>query len=109
MAITSTQSKAPASVNNTAMGRYLDTGTVDAFKITTGFKPRYVKVVNTTSRDQMEWYEGMTDAYGIKTVAAGTRTLVTSDGVTVAEDGFTMGLDTDIVVTSEQISWIALG
>lgn len=107
MAITSTQSS--HQVRNYAVGRYLDTGTVAAFSITCGFKPRYVKVVNVTSRDQMEWYEGMADDSGIKTVAAGTRTLDVADAITVSESGFTMGLDTDVVVTSEQISWVAVG
>jgi len=57
----------------------------------------------------MEWFEGMDDDSGLKTVAAGTRTLSTSLGITVSASGFTMGLDTDVVVTSEQISWIAIG
>ena len=109
MAITSTQSKAPASAVNIAVGRYIDTGTVAAFTITTGFQPRYVGVFNVTSRDSMEWFEGMTDDTGLKQVAAGTRTLAASLGITVSATGFTMGLDTDVVVTSEQISWIALG
>lgn len=109
MSITSTQSKGSGSVCNIAVGRYLDTGTVAAFTITTGFRPRYVKVSNVTSRDQMEWFEGMTDDTGVKTVAAGTRTLSSSLAVTDNANGFTMGLDTDVVVTSEQISWLALG
>ena len=109
MAITSTQSKVPASVTNVAVGRYLDTGTVAAFTITTGFKPRYVRVQNVTSRDQMEWWEGMTDDTAVKTVAAGTGTLNASLGITPLAYGFTVGLDTDVVVTSEQLSWIAIG
>jgi len=107
MAITSTQSS--HHVRNIAVGRYLDTGTVAAFTITCGFEPRYVRVQNVTSRDSMEWFEGMDDDSGLKTVAAGTRTLSTSLGITVSASGFTMGLDTDVVVTSEQISWIAIG
>ena len=104
---TSTQSE--HQVRNVAVGRYLDTGTVAATKITTGFMPRYVCVENVTSGDKMEWFEGMTAAYGIKTIAAGTRTLPTSDGITVAADGFTIGEDSDVLVTSQQISWIAIG
>lgn len=107
MAITSTQTM--HQVRNYAVGRYLDTGTVAAFTITCGFKPRYVLVCNVTSRDQMEYFEGMDDDSGIKTVAAGTRTLDAADAITVSESGFTMGLDTDVHVTSEQISWIAIG
>ncbi len=109
MAITSTQSKSPADTNNTAQGSYLDTGTAAAFKITTGFKPRYVKVVNEASGDIEEWFEGMADAEAMKRVAAGTAAMITTLGITVAEDGFTVGLDTDINVTSQQLSWIATG
>lgn len=99
----------PASVTNTAVGRYIDTGTAAAITITTGFKPRYVKVQNNTSSDGMEWYEGMADASAQKQVAAGTRSLITSLGITVSDRGFVIGLDTDVNVTSEQLSWIAIG
>ena len=44
MAITTTQSS--HHVHNTAIGRYKDTGTAAAFTITTGFLPRYVKIMN---------------------------------------------------------------
>ena len=109
MAITQSQSKAPGSVSNFATGSYLDTGTVAAVTITCGFKPRYVRVVNQTSGDEYEWFYGMTAAHAIKRVAAGTCAATTSLGITVAEHGFTIGLDTDIVYTSEQLRWIAIG
>lgn len=111
MAITSTQSKVPASVNNVAVGRYLDTGTAAAFTLTTGFKPRYVKVVNlNASGDVMlEWFEGMADASAVKTAIDGTRSVITSLGITVSASGFTVGLDTDLNVTNEQLSWMAIG
>lgn len=107
MAITSTQTS--HQVRNHAVGRFLDTGTVAATRIYTGFRPRVVRVYNVTSRDQMEHFEGMTAAHGLKMVAAGTRTIVTSNGITIHDDGFTIGLDTDVLVTSEQISWEAVG
>jgi hypothetical protein len=111
MTITSTQSKVPASVCNIAHGSYLDTGTVAAFKITTGFQPRYVKVVNTNGSGDvmMEWFEGMTAGYGILTGIDGARSMVTSNGITVAADGFTVGLNTDLVYTNEQLRWQAIG
>ncbi len=109
MAITSTQSKNPASVFNMALGRYLDTGTVAAFVLTVGFLPRYVKVVNTDAGIMMEWFEGMTDDYGVLTGVDGARSLVSSDGITVSANGFTVGLNTDLVYTSEQLSWMAVG
>lgn len=109
MPITSTQSE--HQVRNTAVGRYIDTGTVAAFKITTGFKPRYVKVINTDGSGavMMEWFEGMDADDGILTGIDGARSLVTSNGITIAEDGFTVGLNTDLVYTSEQLSWMAIG
>jgi len=110
MAITSTQSQHPASVNNVAVGRYITTGTAAAFTITTGFKPRYVRVQNLAATGaRLEWYEGMDDDSAWKTVVAGDQTLSTSLGITVSASGFTVGLDTDVNVTDEQISWMAIG
>jgi len=106
-----TQSQTMHQVRNVAVGSYIiESGdTAAAITITCGFKPRYVKVLNETSRDWEEWFEGMTDAYAHKTVAAGTGTLASSNGITVADDGFVIGLDTDINVKAEQIRWIAMG
>jgi len=92
-----------------AVGSYFDDGTVAAFTITVGFKPLWVRVVNETSRDMFEWYNGMAANESVKTVAAGTRTLGTTLGITQNSNGFTVGLDTDVVVTSEQISWMCIG
>ena len=109
MAQTSTQSVGPASMNNgIAVGAFIDTGTVAATAFTLGFKPRYVRIVNETSGDMEEWFEGMADAEAMKRVAAGTAALITSNGITPAANGFTLGLDTDILVTSEQLSWLAM-
>ena len=108
MAITSTQSN--HYVRNVAVGRYLDDGTAAAFKITTGFQPRYVKVMNlAATASMMEWSEGMAAASGVKTVAAGTRSIVTTNGITVAADGFTVGLDTGVNISNQQLSWMAIG
>ena len=65
--------------------------------------------MNQDAVESEEWYEGMTAAYGIKTLVTGTASMITSLGITVAADGFTVGLDTDINVTDEQLSWIAIG
>ncbi len=109
MAITSTQTMHQA--RNVTVGRYLDTGTVAAFKITTGFKPRYVKIQNLDASGgvTVEWFEGMADDSAWLKAIEGDGSLITSDGITVAEDGFTVGLNTDLVYTSEQLSWIAFG
>lgn len=108
MAITSTQS-APNDVNNVAVGRYLTDATAAAITVTVGFKPRYVKIVNVTSGDSEEWFEGMAAASGFKKVAAGTHSLITSNGVTVGDRTFIIGLDTDVNVINEQLSWMAIG
>lgn len=109
MTITSTQSKHPASVNNVAVGRYLTDTTAAAYNITTGFKPRFVRVINLTDRNENVWLEGMADASALHIVAAGTRTLITTLGITPLTYGFTVGLDTAVNVTDKQISWIAIG
>ena len=117
MAVTSTQSTGVASVANIAVGRYISSDTAAAFTITTGFQPRYVKVVNVTAAStglvMVEWFEGMAAASAIKTNDEGTSetgiTLITTLGITVSATGFTVGLDTDLNVISEQLSWLAIG
>jgi hypothetical protein len=111
MAITQSQSKVPASTNNIAVGKYHDTGVAAAFKVTTGFQPRYVYVVNIDASGyvKVEWFEGMTAAYALKTAANGDIAMISSNGITVAADGFTIGLDTDLNVTDEQLYWMAMG
>ena len=103
--------KAPLNVARMATGRYLDTGTVAAYTFSDlGFKPRYVKVQNLAATGAMlEWYEGMADASAVKKVTAGDMTVITTLGITVTSRGFTFGLDTDANVTSEKVSWLALG
>lgn len=103
--------KNPLNVARIATGRYLDTGTAAAFIITTGFQPRYVKVVNlgATGLASMEWFEGMADASCYLDVTDGTKTVPTTNGITVSATGFTVGLNTDVNITNEQISWLALG
>lgn len=100
-----------AGVSNVAVGSYIiESGdTAAAIALTIGFQPRYVRVVNETSGDVEEWFEGMTDAYAVKRVAAGTNAQITSLGITPSSRGFTIGLDTDINVKAEQLRWLAIG
>lgn len=107
MTVTSTQTE--NHVHNFAVGAYISDATAAAFTITTGFKPRYVRIVNETSGDVEEFFEGMADAEAYKRVAAGTGALITSNGITPTARGFTVGLDTDINVIDEQLSWMAIG
>lgn len=108
MAIVNTQSSGDG-VARVATGRYLTDATAAAITITCGFTPKYVKVVNNTSADWYEWFEGMAAASAHKTVAAGTGTAITTLGITTSTSGFVIGLDTDVNVINEQISWIAIG
>ena len=109
MSVTSTQSKVPASTTNIAVGSYIDTGTAAAFVITTGFQPRFVRIINEDGDCHEEWYEGMADAEAMKMLTGGTYAKITSNGITVSATGFTVGLDTDINVTSQQLSWYCFG
>jgi len=116
MAVTSSQNNGDG-IARFASGSYIDTGTAAAIEIDCGFTPRYVKVVNVTVAGEsgcaIEWFDGMTAAYGYKTHDAGSSeagfAVITSLGITTSEHGFTIGLDTDLNVTSEQLHWIAIG
>lgn len=86
MAITSTQTNALETLRLATINHLDDAGSPAAASYDVGFRPRYVRVDNVTDRTVLEWYEGMTSAHAVKTVAAGTRTLETSGGVTVSSD-----------------------
>ena len=109
MAITQSQAKNSASVLQMVVGNYITSAAAAAITITVGFQAKYVKVVNETDRIEMEWYEGMADAEGIKTIANGTRSIITSNGITVAAKTFIIGLDTALNVTNKQLSWVVFG
>lgn len=108
MAQTATQ-KNPGPKSNVATGRFLEDATAAAVEFTLGFTPRYVRVVNVTSGDSLEWFEGMAAASAVKvTASTGVVTIITTLGITVADGKFTLGLDLDVNVADEQLSWIAL-
>lgn len=100
-----------------AVGRYVDTGTAAAITITIGFKARYIEVWNVTAAGTglscLKWFEGMAAASAIKQDDQGTSeaglTIITTLGITVSDKSFVIGLDLDLNVTSEQLSWMALG
>lgn len=117
MAITATQVKNSASVMQMTVGRYITTDTAAAFTITLGYKPLYVEIWNVTAASTglvgAKWFHGMAAASAIKFNDEGTSetgiTLITTLGITQLSYGFTVGLDTDLNVISEQLSWMALG
>ena len=91
MAITGT--KRPGdSVAQFATGAFQDTGTIKKTAIHLGWKPRYVRLINLTDRDEWEWFaDGTANGTTLKTVAAGTRTLDTADDMIYAVDGYNLG------------------
>ena len=101
-----TQSKTDTTfVGQFASGSYADdAASPAAMSITTGFTPRYIRVINQTTNAQYEWYEGMTTAHMIQTVAAGTRTAPTSAGFTVTASGFSLAT---APAQNNQLRWIA--
>ena len=109
MAITSTQSKAPASIINKAQGSYLDdAGTPAAASLTVGFIPRYVAWHSTTGRISYEWFEGMAAGTTLKTVANGTRTLDTADAaISVSATTGVITIAAAAILQNEQIRWVA--
>lgn len=108
MAVTQSQSNDSGPVQR-AVGSYVDSGTAAAFDITCGFKPRYVKIVNEDGDCYGEWFEGMADSEIMKMLTGGTYAKMTSHGIIPLDNGFTVGLDTDLNVTDQVLSWIALG
>ena len=109
MAITTTQSKNPASVFNMAVGRHINSSAEAAFTITLGFKPRYVKIVNRADDIQGEWFEGMADDSMFKRIQDGTGDEITSTAITVSANGFTLAADSSVNGNNKQLSWVAYG
>ena len=109
-----TESQTPGEgVNRTTTGTYITDATVANHDVDCGYTPKYVIVWNETSGDQLEWNDTMADAEGFKRVAAGTAAMITSLGITPLDNGtthgFRIGLDTDINVINEQVSYLAVG
>lgn len=87
-------------------GGFYGTGAAISVR-TVGFRPKYIELINYTSKDKMVWTDDLADASGIKTVAAGTTTVVTTGGITPLSDGFSLGTDADMNVDSERVIFIA--
>lgn len=51
----------------------------------------------------------MADSEMMKMLTGGTYAKMTSHGIIPLDKGFTVGLDTDLNVANEQLSWIAIG
>lgn len=109
MAITSSQSNA-VEITRMASGAYLDSAASPAApSLTLGFVPRYVKMVNATTFQVQEWFEGLGAADAVKTVNHDTaqHSVITSGGITV--DTLTATVTFVAPAQNDQLYWFALG
>lgn len=105
MTITATQTNGIERIQ-CATGAHLDSASSpDPASISLGFVPRYIEVENDTDRILLQWRQGMTSAYAIKTAAAGTRTLETSGGITIGATGKSFSF---AVTQNKQYRWRAI-
>jgi hypothetical protein len=103
MAVTASQTKGIERIQM-ATGSYLDDAAIPAdASIGTGFKARYVQVVDETNNTMLEWYEGMAAASAIQTVATGDRSTISSGGITVTDRGISFP-----VTQNAQYRWKAV-
>lgn len=90
-------------------------GTGAAINIELGFIPSYVKVYNYDDGvTQMEWFNGMTNAHGLKSTSS-AHAKITSLGISAYAGtdggygkGFTIGADTDLNVDGETMYYMAV-
>jgi hypothetical protein len=93
-------------ITNFASGSFTSDNT--ATVIILGFKPRWVKVVNSTDVIVMEKLAGMAAANVVNTVTGGTTTINTSSLILINNDG-TITLSATAVGNAKAISWVAMG
>jgi hypothetical protein len=105
MPITSTQTNASDNPY-LASGSYADdAGSPAAMSIDVGFTPRYVQMVNQTTRVMNEWFSGMTSGHAVKTLAAGTRSNEASGGIVVSTGG---EITFPAVAQNDQVRWLVM-
>lgn len=81
------------------------TGAGATAEVDLGFKPRHIKVVDSTNVIVWEKLEGMAAADSVKTVTAGTTTIDTGSAITINTDGFT--LSATAAASSAALAWVA--
>jgi hypothetical protein len=84
-----------------------DAGSPAAISLSLGFTPRYVKMVNATTFQIQEWFEGLGAADAVKSANHDTAqfALITTGGITVDNGVVTMPAPAQ----NDQIYWFALG
>lgn len=94
--------------SNTRQMRGSFRGTGSALNVrTVGFRPRYIRLINTAGPDEASWHVDMADDSMHKRIAAGTGSMVTSGGITPLSDGFTLGNDADMNASGELVHYVA--
>ncbi len=101
-----------------AFGKVVGTGA--AINVICGFAPRKVELQNYTDTNypKLTWYQGMTAGYGFKEMTGATyiaRTLITTGGITAyagtdaagSGAGFTIGTDSDVNGSADEIYYVA--
>jgi hypothetical protein len=109
MALVSTQYNAIKDTPRQAWGTRTGTRSAADFIITTGFDPKYIKVINLTDRIEFELIvdSNLTANQGLLTIANGTRTYVTG-GVSISGKGFAVDVSSVSLETdNDHVVWFA--
>ncbi len=104
MASVSATSQA-AGIVEFASGSFTGDATITTVSI--GFKPRWIKVFNSTDAIVWEWFEGMAATTVIKTVTAGTTTADTTSAITIDSGNKAFVLTAALAASGKAISWVA--
>ena len=85
------------------------TGTAADLDVTTvGYRPRRVQLINEGGLVTAEWTDDMTEGRGFKRITSGTMSqMAAGEGITPLANGFRIGVDSDVNVDGEKISWVA--
>ena len=91
-------------------------GTGAAIAVTLGFRPKYVKVINVEGKAMLEFVDTMAAGKGYKiltgiddtTDTVSLHSYIASGGITLNDYGFSIGTDTDINVSGEELHWFAI-
>lgn len=109
-----TTSQAAGVVNFAAGSFAVGAGDAVAVAISTGFKPRYVKIVDETNATVYEKLEGMAAANTVKVLPGTTgandtvtQSINTGTLITFTDRGFTVAAAA--AVASSSFSWVAFG
>lgn len=78
-----------------------------------GFKPSWVRLLNSANVSEMEWHAGMPSDSAVRRSGAANPSYITSSGIKLVDDGtnigFSVGPDSQFNPTgSNEIFWVAV-